>query len=141
MARTCDDHPATAGTEALIADLFALGDIGYIAMASGQEVVARIAPGLVTTTTEESNFYEELLVNPTLLTLAGQRAGLDCGGLDHIAVGYRGFTQLLVPMERGHVSVGISRRADARALAGRVHEALARYERDQRVPAANLLAT
>lgn len=133
--------PATPGTEALIADLFACGEIGYVALTSGQEVVLRILPDVTTSTTAESNFYEELLVNPTLLTLAGQRGALDCGGVDHVAVGYEGFTQVLVPMRGGHASVGVSRRADARAIAGRVREALARHGRAHQPPARSLRAT
>jgi hypothetical protein len=139
MPITTFEQPASADTEALVSDLFALGEIGYVAMTVGQEVVLRIRPEVVTTTTEASNFFEELLVNPTLLTLAGQRGRLDCGGLHHIAVGYGDFTQLLVPMRDGHVSVGISRRADARGIAGRVHEVLVRRGRDHRAPALGLL--
>ena len=140
MPRTDYDQPGTPATEALVADLFAIGEIGYIAMTSGQEVLLRLVPGVVTTTTAESNFYEELLVNPTLLALAGQRAGLDCGGLDHVAVGYGDFTQLLVRMRGGHASLGISRDSDARAVASRVHEVLTRHGRAHVGPEPSLLA-
>ena len=140
MPRTDYDQPANPAVEALVAELFAVGDVGYVAMISGQEVLLRLLPGVVTTTTVESNFYEELLVNPTLLTLAGQRVGLDCGGLDHVAVGYGDFTQLLVRMRDGHVSLGISRHSDARAVAGKVHEVLARHGRAHVDPEPSLLA-
>lgn len=117
--------------DALIDDLFALGGVGYVAVggAPGTEPVLRLAPGVVTETTPESNRYEELLVNPTLLTLATRRGQLDCGGLDHVAVGYGDFTQLLVRTADGHVSLGVGRRADARELAARVHEVLHRHGR------------
>ena len=36
----------------------------------------------------ESDRYEELLVNPTLLTLATQRGNIDCGGLKYLIVRY-----------------------------------------------------
>jgi hypothetical protein len=140
MPMTDFDEPATPEAEALAADIFAIEGVGYVAMTSGQEVLLRILPDVVTTTTRESNFFEELLVNPTLLTLAGQRGGLDCGGLDHIAVGYRDFTQLLVRMRDGHASIGISRRADARGVARRVHEVLGRHGRAHVEPEPSLLA-
>lgn len=129
MARTTYDTPATAADEALIADLFALGGVGYVALGRGSDVLMRIHADLRTTTTPESNFYEELLVNPTLLALAGQRAALDCGGLDHLAVGYAKFTQLLVRTREGHVSLGASRNAPARELAAKVHAVLAKHGR------------
>ena len=121
--------PAQPAAEALIADLFALGGIGYVALGSGDEVLMRAAPGLETTTTERSNFFEELLVNPTLLTLAGQRGRLDCGGLDHIAVGYGDFTEVILSMQGGHVSLGVGRKADTRNVAKRAHDVLGRHGR------------
>lgn len=140
MSQTAYDQPATADAEALIADLFALGGIGYVALGAGPEVLMRHAPGLHTTTTAETNFFEELLVNPTLLALASQRGSLDCGGLDHIAVGYGDFTQLIFKMRDGHVSLGISRRAPARDLATRAREVLARHGRALSPPSPQLLA-
>lgn len=130
------DHrqPATPQTEALIAELFALGGVGYVALGSGPEVVMRHAPGLQTATTDESNYFEELLVNPTLLKLASQRGGLDCGGLDHIAVGYGDFTQLILRMDGGHVSLGVSRRANARDIAARARGVLERHGRAETPP-------
>lgn len=129
MSRTDYSQVAAPSADSLIADLFALGDIGYVALGCGPDVLMRHAPGLQTTTTAETNFYEELLVNPTLLKLANQRAGLDCGGLSYIAVGYGDFTQLILPMRDGHVSLGVSRRAPVRELAERVHEVLDQHER------------
>lgn len=124
MARTTYDQPASDGAERLIAGIFALGGIGYVALCSDQEVVLRAAPGLVSTTTEETNFYEELLVNPTLLKLASQRANLDCEGLRYIAIGYGKFVQLIMLMKEGHVSMGVSRKANTSELAARVQSLL-----------------
>lgn len=89
-------------------------------------------------TTAETNFYEELLVNPTLLKLASQRADLDCGGLNYIAVGYGDFVQLIMPTKDGHISMGISRKARAGELAARV-KAVLQHRGQAWAPAASQL--
>jgi len=87
-------------------DLFALTPaIRYVAHAAGQQVELRSRPDLDNASTSESDRYEELLVNPTLLTLARQRGDIDCGGLRYLVVGYGNFSQLVVPLARGHLSV------------------------------------
>jgi hypothetical protein len=48
-------------------------------------------------------------VNPTLLTLARQRRGIDCGGLDYLVVAYGTFVQLVMAIDGGHVSFAIER--------------------------------
>jgi hypothetical protein len=53
----------------------------------------------------ESDKYEEIFVNPSLLTLARQRGNLDCGGLRCLVVGYGNFDQLVIGLPDGHVSV------------------------------------
>ncbi len=73
----------------------------------------------------ESDHFEELLVNPTLLTLAGRRGDIDCGGLDYLLVRYGNFFQLVVPTVTGHVSVCLSPDADIIELTHQVLEALA----------------
>lgn len=124
MPRTTYDQPGSERADQLLTELFALGGIGYVALCSGQEVLLRTAPGMVSTTTEETNFYEELLVNPTLLKLASQRANMDCEGLRYIAIGYGKFIQLIMLMKDGHVSLGISRKANTGELAARVQALL-----------------
>ena len=36
----------------------------------------------------ESDQYEEIIVNPTLLKLVTQRGNIDCGGVQHVVVRY-----------------------------------------------------
>jgi hypothetical protein len=81
----------------------------------------------VSRTTAETNFYEELRVNPSLLKLASQRADLDCGGLNYIAVGYGDFVQLIMLTKDGHISMGISRKVHTGELAARVKSVLQEY--------------
>lgn len=139
MARTTYEQRGTDAAEALIAALLDLGGIGYVALGNGQQVLMRPAPGLESDTTPESNFYEELLVNPTLLKLASQRAGLDCGGLRYLAVGYGDFVELIMPMRDGHVSLGVSRKAPVADLAARITAVLERHGRRSAPPAPWLL--
>ncbi len=60
----------------------------------------------------ESDRYEELLVNPTLLTLLSQRGDIDCGGLRYILVRYGNFFQLVAGIPDGHISVALEPTAD-----------------------------
>jgi len=55
----------------------------------------------------ESDKYEELLVNPTLIKLASQRGNIDCGGLEYLIIRYGNFFVLLTPCKNGHVNIGI----------------------------------
>jgi hypothetical protein len=124
MARTTYEQRASDKAQKLITEIFKLGGIGYVALCCGQEVLLREAPGMVSRTTAETNFYEEFLVNPTLLKLTSQRGELDCGGLNYIAVGYGDFVQLIMLIKDGHISMGISRKAHAGELAARVKSVL-----------------
>jgi hypothetical protein len=109
----------------LLDAILALGtEVRYVAVGHGQEVRTAQRDGLAEASCADSDFYEELLVNPALLTLARQRADLDCGGLRHLLVAYGNFTQVVVPLrgERGHVSVCVELGADPLAVAARVIE-------------------
>ena len=140
MARTTYEQAGTERANRLVAELFELGGIGYVALNVGQDVLLRSAPGMQSTTTEETNFYEELLVNPTLLKLASQRANLDCEGLRYVAIGYGRFIQLILLMKDGHVSLGVSRKTNPGELAARVQAVLEKHELDWSPPNTWLLA-
>ena len=53
----------------------------------------------------DSDRYEELLVNPAMLTLATQRGNIDCGGLRYLIIGYGHFHALVIPSATGHVTI------------------------------------
>ena len=127
MGKTSYEQTGSAKAQAIIDDIFEIGRIGYVALNSGQEVLLRLAPGVVSKTTAETNFYEELLVNPTLLKLASQRGELDCGGLNYIAIGYGDFVQLIMLMKDGHISMGISRKANSGEIAEQVVSILEKH--------------
>ncbi len=112
----------------LIRDLFDLTPaIRYVALARGREVVMRERPGLAAPSSSESDRYEELLVNPTLIELARRRGEIDCGGLRHLVVGYGRFHQLVVPTRDGHASVAFELEADPLASLPAVRDLLAAH--------------
>lgn len=94
--------------------------IRYVAFGDGQRIETTEREGITGASDADSDFFEELLVNPALLTLARQRGELDCGGLRHLIVGYGNFNQVIVPARSGHVSVCVERDADAEAVARQV---------------------
>ena len=113
--------------EALRDAVFAIGpEIRYVAFGDGQRVETAQRDGIADASDMSSDFFEELLVNPTLLTLARQRGELDCGGLRHLIVGYGNFNQVVIPTPKGHISVCVEPHADAEAVAQRVTELLGR---------------
>jgi hypothetical protein len=90
----------------LLDDVFAISPaIRYVATGHGQQVQMRSRPDLRDASSSDSDRYEELLVNPTLLTLATQRGDIDCGGLRYLIVGYGHFDALVIPSAAGHVAV------------------------------------
>lgn len=114
-----------AGPNGALEALFGLSTaIRYVAFGRGGSVVSRTRPHLNGASSHESDRYEELLVNPTLLGLARRRGEIDCGGLEFLVVGYGAFRQLVLPVGDGHVSIAVERDADAAALVPRVQAVL-----------------
>jgi len=106
--------------------------VRYVALGSGQWIDARQRDGVRDASAGESDFYEELLVNPTLLKLAGQRGDLDCGGLRYLIVAYGNFNQIVLQRSEGHVSVCIDRHADAPEPARRIGAIVEEHENQER---------
>jgi hypothetical protein len=101
--------------------IFALGPhVRYVAFGSGQEVDMRERADIRDASSSKSDFFEELLVNPTLLALARQRGELDCGGLRYLIVAYGSFNVVVMPLNGGHVTVGVALDADPVATAEQV---------------------
>ena len=71
------------------------------AYGSGQSIELSQREGVLDASGAASDFFEELLINPTLLTIARQRGNLDCGGLRHVMVGYGNFNQVILETHDG----------------------------------------
>ena len=112
--------------EHLIDALFDLSpQVRYVAIYRHGELSLRQRHDLSLASAAESDRYEELLVNPTVLTLTRQRGEIDCGGLDYVVVRYGNFFQFVAPVESGHVSVAFEPEADP---IGRAREVLRTIE-------------
>ncbi|HXE90553.1 MAG TPA: hypothetical protein VNK82_06270 [Terriglobales bacterium] len=109
--------------EALIRRVLALSpQVRYVAVYWDGVLQSREREGLSDATSSESDRYEELLVNPTLLKLATQRGNIDCGGLRFLIVGYGNFYQIVGALPRGHLSVAVELSADPIRVASQLQK-------------------
>jgi len=92
----------------LIESIFAISkDIRYIAVYHDGNLSSSIKNDIAGASSSESDKYEELIVNPTILTLVNQRGNIDCGGAEYVLIRYGNFYQFVTPIPKGHVSVCI----------------------------------
>ncbi|MFI5154386.1 MAG: hypothetical protein ACHQET_13690 [Chitinophagales bacterium] len=99
--------------ETLKEKIFAISNsIRYVAMYADGQLISSERPGIENTSSSESDKYEELIVNPTLLKLVTQRGNIDCGGADWVIIRYGSFFEFVMPMKNGHISVGLELDAD-----------------------------
>jgi len=105
----------------MIKEIFSLSDeIRYVAVYREGKLKMKARATTVDASNPESDRYEELLVNPTLITLASQRGNIDCGGLDYLILRYGSFFQFVLPTAWGHVSACIEKTADPVAIGERI---------------------
>ena len=101
----------------MFASIFAISEnIRYVAIYRNDVLEMASREGTKNSSSDETDRYEELLVNPTLIKLATQRGNIDCGGLDYLLIKYGNFFQLVQPAKWGHVSVCIEANADPIAI-------------------------
>lgn len=91
-------------------------DVRYVALYLDGALVSRQKEITLDSSSGESDKYEELLVNPTLLKLAGQRGEIDCGGLEYLIIRYGSFYQIVKALPRGHISICVNRNAEINNL-------------------------
>jgi hypothetical protein len=92
----------------LIDRCFTLGpDVRYVAVYIDDVLQSRERSGLSGASAAESDRYEELLVNPAVLTLVRQRGNIDCGGVRYFVIRYGNFFQCVFPVPGGHVAVAL----------------------------------
>jgi hypothetical protein len=97
----------------MIENIFKISnDIRYVAIYRDGKLESESRDDTQDKSSTESDRYEELLVNPTLLKLSSQRGEIDCGGLDYLLVKYGNFFQFVLPAPWGHISVCIEKTAD-----------------------------
>lgn len=109
--------------------LFALSpQVRYVAVLRGRDLSLTERPGLTGASASETDRYEELLVNPAVLTLLRRRGEIDCGGLDHVWIRYGNFWTGLFPLPDGHLNVGLEPDAVPTALVERIRAELRRTD-------------
>lgn len=86
--------------------------IRYVAIYVNGQLLSSERPGIKNTSSTESDKYEELIVNPTLLKLVTQRGNIDCGGAEFVIIRYGSFFEFAMPLTNGHLSFGIEVTSD-----------------------------
>ena len=112
-------------TNQIIDDLFNfLLEIRYVAIYQNVELTFKQRKQTSDSSSSDTDEYEELLVNPTLLTIARQRGNIDCGGLRFIIVGYGNFYQLVKEIKNGHISICLEKNVDLTIVPEKIFEFL-----------------
>lgn len=94
--------------------------VRYVAVYRDGRLESNCRTDLAHASSSESDKYEEMIVNPTLLTLVRQRGNIDCGGLEYVVIRYGSFFEVVAPVAGGHVSVGLEPTADPLSLVPRI---------------------
>ena len=95
-------------------------DVRYVAIYVNGELISSERPGLENASSSESDKYEELIVNPTLLKLVTQRGNIDCGGVEFVIIRYGSFYEFVMPFKDGHISVGVQPGGELMATASSI---------------------
>jgi hypothetical protein len=115
--------------EKIIGDAMALtAALRYVAVYINGHLSTSERSGISGSSASESDKYEELIVNPTLLKLTTQRGNIDCGGLNYIIIRYGNFFVLLFPVKGGHVNFGFETTVNPLEWVERFSDLLKRYE-------------
>jgi hypothetical protein len=101
-----------------------LDQIRYVAIYQDGELIFKQRQLTSDSSSSDTDKYEELLVNPTLLTIARQRGNIDCGGLKFIIVGYGNFYQLVKEIRNGHISICLDKSVDLTNISDKIFEFL-----------------
>src|SRR5689334_20795065 len=109
--------------ESLKEKIFAISDdIRYVAIYASDQLISSERPDIKNTSSSESDKYEELIVNPTLLKLVTQRGNIDCGGAEYVIIRYGSFYEFVMPMKNGHISVGMELNSDVMKIVKAIQE-------------------
>ncbi len=103
--------------KSLIQKIFQISDdVRYVAIYADGTLISELRADRKEASGSDSDRYEELIVNPTLLLLAKQRGDIDCGGCQFVLVRYGNFFQFVKPISNGHLSVCIESFANPIAI-------------------------
>jgi len=105
-------------------------NIRYVAIYNHDKLATSSRSGTTGASSSDSDKYEELIVNPTLLTLVTQRGNIDCGGAQFVLVRYGNFYQIVMPMTEGHISICVEPHAEPLKLIAPILDTLNSSETD-----------
>ena len=118
-------------TKDLLAEVLGISEhVRYVAVYDSDNLSIRQRSDIQNVSSNESDKYEELLVNPTLIKLASQRGNIDCGGLEYFIIRYGNFFVLLTPCKSGHVNIGVEPDQDPFLLIEPLNALLGKYGLD-----------
>jgi len=95
-------------------------NVRYVAAYLDGELRLRSRDDVQRLGSNESDTYEELIVNPTMLKLVTQRGNIDCGGIRHVLVRYGNFDAFILPLPGGHATVSFEQGIDLDAEIPRI---------------------
>ena len=111
--------------EKIIEFIFSISEgIRYVAVYTGGKLVSSSRKDLMNNSSSESDKYEEIIVNPTLLKLVIQRGNIDCGGTEFVLIRYGNFYEFVKPIGEGHISVGIQLSEDPLKIIASINEGM-----------------
>ena len=114
---------STTNPQLLMQGIFSISkDVRYVAIYLDDKLITSQRPELKDASSSESDKYEELIVNPTLLKLVTQRGNIDCGGAEFVIIRYGYFYEFVMAVENGHVSVGIELDGDLLKIIDSIQE-------------------
>ena len=103
--------------EVEISELFDnFSNIRYVAVYQNDELILKQRDGVENSSSNNTDKFEELLVNPTLLKLATKRGNIDCGGLDYLIIKYGNFFQLIKQVDKGHISISLDKETNINTI-------------------------
>jgi hypothetical protein len=102
-------------------------DVRYVAVYRDGVLQSRERARVAGASATESDRYEELLVNPAVLTLVRQRGNIDCGGVRYVLVRYGNFFAFVYPLTGGHVAVALEPAVDLQRLLGVIERKLGEW--------------
>ncbi len=113
--------------EKIIESLFIkFSEVRYVAVYIENDLIYKQKEETSDSSSGETDKYEELLVNPTLLKLASQRGNIDCGGLDYLIIRYGNFYQIVKSIPNGHISICIKQESDLNSLLNNIFNYLSK---------------
>lgn len=114
--------------EPLLKEIFLISpDIRYVAIYVNDKLISSERPGLKNASSTDSDKYEELIVNPTLLKLVTQRGNIDCGGVEYVIIRYGSFYEFVMTFMDGHVSIGVEPQADVVEIGSSIQQLVSKY--------------